>query len=203
MQNCFYKNKCTRAICSKTCKLFIEGSQQMLGADISPKSLVCRQVPRSIYDSVLEKLKSSSGNPKVWQCKKPQTGANIAKYICAYLLRSKNAGVQQVFGIDFYSFVSTVKSSWSDRSLSDAVAEYRRQIKQAKALIIHNFDFVVFGDAECQEMMQIINERSKEGKITLIVCGNIEEINGRSVLLNRLKDELRERAKKPSNGGNR
>ena len=80
---------------------------------------------------------------------------------------------------------------------SDDLEYMRIWSETAKVLIISNFDYVTFGDFECQTLLTLLQSRQSEGFTTVLVTPPINSIVGSkwSQFLEPLRRKLREAAK--------
>lgn len=97
-----------------------------------------------------------------------------------------------VYQLRFSQYIDKLRSSWNQAVESDALQYMRIWARSAKVLVISNFDFVSFGDFECQTLLQLIQDRADAGKLTFLVCRDRTKLVGRSSFFSVLSDTLKE-----------
>ena len=97
-----------------------------------------------------------------------------------------------VYQLRFSQYIDKLRSSWNQAVESDALQYMRIWARSSKVLVISNFDFVSFGDFECQTLLQLIQDRADAGKLTFLVCRDRTKLVGRSSFFSVLSDTLKE-----------
>lgn len=177
MDNCIFAAHCPERICDNACIRSSECSYLMKRNDLSMRSSIYK-ASQSAYDYVTKSLDSIENHigrltigadaPKDLKVMTNVDIANLLTY-CAICQNWLGNNLHcSVYHLRFSTYVHAIKSSWTmgeDESLT-----YKKiWARSARILIVSNFEFVHFGDFECGELLNLVQERQASGFDTIFM----------------------------------
>lgn len=194
MYSCIFTAHCTELVCDKSCPIFAETSYLLERNGISSDSFVFgkNEFNAESILKILDSCKNSLGTYIVPKDSSTIRCADMITY-CAICQNWKGSRLHcDVYNLRYSRYLEELRSSWSGRDSEDL--EYMKiWADSAKVLIVSNFDYINFGDFECQTLLNLIQSRQTKNLSTVLVSpplSNILSSKG-SIFLKPLKDLMK------------
>lgn len=174
MYNCIFTPHCLETFCDMSCPILAETSYLLERNGIKMDSPVFRE-----SDKVLTRanafLANHEGKLGVYVVKDSRTTvqhADILTY-CAICNNWRGSKLHcTVYNLRYSKYLDDLKKSWNNLPTSEDQEYVQIWAESAKVLIISNFDYVNFGDFECQTILNLIQSRQSRGLTTILVTPN-------------------------------
>lgn len=185
VDRCIFAPFCFKENCKVICPTFQQIDYLLDKNDLLPPSPVFAMEPRH-FEYVSSVLKAASGTFRVVEKERANDFARLFTYcgICDTWNGSKFS--MSTYNLKFSRFVDLIRQSWSMREEPDELQYMKIWSRSAKVLIISNLDYVSFGDVECQQLLQLLQDREEPNKSTVVVIRQLRSLVGRSSFLNTL-----------------
>lgn len=172
MNNCIFTAHCTEFTCDKSCPVLAETSYLLERNNLDFSSFVFRNNEFSI-DAILNVLDSHKGelitinapsNTNTVRCADMITYCAICRYWKGSRLHC------DVYNLRYARYLDELKKSWGGKSESEELEYMRIWSESAKVLVVSNFDYINFGDFECQTLLNLIQLRQAANLTTVLVA---------------------------------
>ena len=90
----------------------------------------------------------------------------------------------------FSKYIQSVQAGWSGKK-SDETEYMDIWSKSCNVLVVSDVDYVNFKDFQSQALLQLMQDREREGKTTVIFCPRLDSLSGSGKLFNLLVSKLR------------
>lgn len=195
MYNCIFTAHCTELVCDKSCPILVETSYLLERNEIDIDSFVFK---KNEFDSdsmlkALDKCKSGLGTYVVPNSTNTVRCADMLTY-CAICQNYRGSQLHcTVYNLKYSRFLDSLRNSWSGNNSDEQLDYIRIWIETAKVLIVSNFDYVNFGDFECQTLLNLIQSRQTKNLSTVLVSPSINNLMSSkgSIFLKSLKDMMK------------
>ena len=178
MNNCIFTGHCTRMICDNSCPAYVESRYLLDRNDIKLSSPVFSQSKESLTkcQKILNQARSQSLVTAISQ--DTSELANNLTY-CAICQNWKGSQLHcTVYHLKFYKYMELTKKSWSNSNDNTELEYMNIWAQSAKVLVISNLDFINFKTFECQSLLNLLQSRTSEGKMTIVVSPKISSLVG-------------------------
>jgi len=179
---CIYSSGCTEGICDKSCPAYVQTTflLDQNSIDINNK---CFRAGRAAVNKALKIIDNAEKKRLVIvEAANTVEIADLYTYvgICKHWKNSRCHTV--VYNLKLSKYFKYEKDRRENKSVSEDVKkdpEYMNiWAENAKLLIISAFDYITFSDRNCEFLLNLIQERDKEGLGTIIVCPSGRKILG-------------------------
>lgn len=194
MYSCMFTAHCTELVCDKSCPILAETSYLLERNNINPDSFV---FGKNEFDEneILKVLDRCKNSLCTYIVPKNSTSIRCADMItyCAICQNWKGSRLHcDVYNLRYSRYLEEIRNSWNGNSSEDL--EYMRiWSDNAKVLVVSNFDYVNFGDFECQTLLNLIQSRQIKNLSTILVSPQLVNLMSSkgSVFLKPLKDIMK------------
>lgn len=189
VNNCVFGAFCCEQICDRSCTKWAQMDYLMMrnGLDYSSRPF---QLKQESLDRYIQAYESSIGKTIVFTSKDTIKSAEALAYVAVCNKWKGSAMRVKSFHLMFSKYVDALQSSWGN-SKTDDVAYSEIWSKSSDVLIISGMDYVNFKDYQSQLLLQLVQDREREGKTTILVCPRIENVMGSgkmySLLISKMK----------------
>lgn len=179
VDRCIYAPHCFQHDCRLVCPTFQQVDYLLSQNDLLPPNSVF-SMPEDKYQYVDDILSKYVEGVHVIENSNPNDIAKLLTYcsICNHWKGSKFS--MSVYQLKFSKYIERMRASWSMREEPDDLQYMKIWSQSSKVLIISNLDYVSFGDVECQALLQLIQDREDQGKLTFVVLKTLTNLVGRS-----------------------
>lgn len=182
MNDCIFTPHCTQLFCDRSCPILVETSYLLERNEISLSNPVFYKYS-TLIDPVIHVLDQHQGQvTRVCDKSTPELSraakscnldtiqlADLLTY-CAICRSWKGSQLHcTVYNLRYSRYMQELKASWTSGAESETLQFMRIWAETAKTLVISNFDYVKFGDYECQIILNLIQARRSKNLTTLIV----------------------------------
>lgn len=195
MFNCIFTPYCMESFCDKSCPRLVETSYLLDRNDINIGSHVFSE-KSEIYRILEDSFSDITSGLGVLVTNDTVRYSNILTYlnICKFWRGSRLHC--DVYNLRYSKYIDSLKSTWNGSSESEELQYMKIWSNSAKVLIISNFDYVKFGDFESQTMLNLLQSRQSDGKVTILVSPPITSLVSTNskffdVLKSKMKDSVK------------
>ena len=191
VSRCIYAPYCVQPECKLVCPTYQQIDYLLSQNELSPPNPIY-SLPADTYELADNLITKYTSGFHFIENNNPGEFAKLLTYcsICTHWRGSRFSMV--VYHLKFAKYIERLRASWSQKDESDDLQYTRIWAESAKVLIISNLDFVSFGDFECQTLLQLIQDRADNGKLTFIVCKDHTKLVGRSSFFSVFTNTLKE-----------
>ena len=174
MHNCIFTPHCTELECDRSCPILAETAYLLERNEISQRSLVF--TTKFSFDQAESLLEKSSGKLAVGTCR--DSSAEVAEFVTYAAICQNWKGSRlhcTVYNLKFSKYLEELKKSWTT-NVSEALEYMQIWSSSAKVLIISNLDYVNWGDFESQTLLNLLQDRAKPDKSTVVICPAVNRL---------------------------
>ncbi len=193
MANCIFSAHCMELICDQSCPILAETTylldRNALKFDsfvFTPNEFDVNKI-LDIYDKYEQSVVTVvPKNSTTVRCADMFTYCGICKYWKGSRLHC------DVYHLKFAKYLESLKLTWNNKSEPEDLTYMKIWSESAKVLVVSNFDYVNFGDFECQTLLNLIQTRQAANRMTILISPlNINSSKSNTVFVNTLRDIMR------------
>ena len=188
VDDCPFSPFCGADICDRSCPKWAQISYLLMR-----NGLTLSSIPFSMKDSALRRYTdiydTGKGLTNVLMSTDTLKASEVMSYICVCNRWNKSAMRVKAYHLVLSSYVDGLKSSFGD-SLPDDVAYAQMWSKSCDDLVISGLDYMNLKDFACQILLQLLQDRERNGKTTFVVTPDISTLVGSGDMFKLLKDKL-------------
>lgn len=190
VKECPFSGQCTDLECDLSCPKYTELTYLLERNRINLKSNVF-----SVSETLIQKAQAILHTDKdliVLESTKTIDTSNLLAYLSCCERWKGNCLNCSVYHLSYSEHIDSVQRSWSVKDTPDALEYEQIWMGYASILIISNLDYIQFKDFQAQTLLNLLHNRERDGKKTVIVSPKIENLIGKGQFFDLLKSKLRE-----------
>ena len=160
----------------------------MMRNDLTPNSRPFKM--KSDYLQKYVKEYDSKPLTRVFCTKDVLKASEVFSYIAVCNEWKGSAMRVKAFHLVFSNYIDSLQNSWSS-SKSEDLQYTEMWSKSCNVLIVSGIDYINFKDYQSQLLLQLIQDREREGKYTIVVSPKLENLAGQgkmfSLMISKLK----------------
>ena len=191
VRDCMFSPYCCATLCDRSCPKWAQTDYLLMRNGLSYSSRPFRMKQSSLdkYISVYEKA-CSCGSAVTVTCKDAVKVAEVMSYIAVCNTWQGSAMRVKCYHLLYSQYLESVQSSFGGRMNEDA--QYAELwSKSCNVLVISGIDYVNFKDFQSQKLLQLLQDRERKRKATIIVSPKVENIMGGGKMYDLLLSKLR------------
>lgn len=191
VSDCMFSPYCCATLCDRSCPKWAQTDYLLMRNGLSYSSRPFRMKQSSLdkYISVYEKA-CSCGSAVTVTCKDAVKVAEVMSYIAVCNTWQGSAMRVKCYHLLYSQYLESVQSSFGGRMNEDA--QYAELwSKSCNVLVISGIDYVNFKDFQSQKLLQLLQDRERKRKATIIVSPKVENIMGGGKMYDLLLSKLR------------
>lgn len=191
VSDCMFSPYCCATLCDRSCPKWAQTDYLLMRNGLSYSSRPFRMKQSSLdkYISVYEKA-CSCGSSVTVTCKDAVKVAEVMSYIAVCNTWQGSAMRVKCYHLLYSQYLESVQSSFGGRMNEDA--QYAELwSKSCNVLVISGIDYVNFKDFQSQKLLQLLQDRERKRKATIIVSPKVENIMGGGKMYDLLLSKLR------------
>lgn len=191
VSDCMFSPYCCATLCDRSCPKWAQTDYLLMRNGLSYSSRPFRMKQSSLdkYISVYEKA-FSCGSAVTVTCKDAVKVAEVMSYIAVCNTWQGSAMRVKCYHLLYSQYLESVQSSFGGRMNEDA--QYAELwSKSCNVLVISGIDYVNFKDFQSQKLLQLLQDRERKRKATIIVSPKVENIMGGGKMYDLLLSKLR------------
>lgn len=191
VSDCMFSPYCCATLCDRSCPKWAQTDYLLMRNGLSYSSRPFRMKQSSLdkYISVYEKA-CSCGSAVTVTCKDAVKVAEVMSYVAVCNTWQGSAMRVKCYHLLYSQYLESVQSSFGGRMNEDA--QYAELwSKSCNVLVISGIDYVNFKDFQSQKLLQLLQDRERKRKATIIVSPKVENIMGGGKMYDLLLLKLR------------
>lgn len=191
VSDCMFSPYCCATLCDRSCPKWAQTDYLLMRNGLSYSSRPFRMKQSSLdkYISVYEKA-CSCGSAVTVTCKDAVKVAEVMSYVAVCNTWQGSAMRVKCYHLLYSQYLESVQSSFGGRMNEDA--QYAELwSKSCNVLVISGIDYVNFKDFQSQKLLQLLQDRERKRKATIIVSPKVENIMGGGKMYDLLLSKLR------------
>lgn len=191
VSDCMFSPYCCATLCDRSCPKWAQTDYLLMRNGLSYSSRPFRMKQSSLdkYISVYEKA-CSCGSAVTVTCKDAVKVAEVMSYVAVCNTWQGSAMRVKCYHLLYSQYLESVQSSFGGRMNEDA--QYAELwSKSCNVLVISGIDYVNFKDFQSQKLLQLLQDRERKRKVTIIVSPKVENIMGGGKMYDLLLSKLR------------
>lgn len=191
VSDCMFSPYCCATLCDRSCPKWAQTDYLLMRNGLSYSSRPFRMKQSSLdkYISVYEKA-CSCGSTVTVTCKDAVKVAEVMSYVAVCNTWQGSAMRVKCYHLLYSQYLESVQSSFGGRMNEDA--QYAELwSKSCNVLVISGIDYVNFKDFQSQKLLQLLQDRERKRKATIIVSPKVENIMGGGKMYDLLLSKLR------------
>ena len=188
VDDCVFGAYCCNSLCDRSCPRWAQMNYLMMRNDLTSTSR-----PFKMKSDYLQKyVKEYDSRPltRVFCTKDVLKASEVFSYIAVCNEWKGSAMRVKAFHLVFSNYIDSLQNSWSS-SKSEDLQYTELWSKSCNVLIVSGIDYINFKDYQSQLLLQLIQDREREGKYTIIVSPKLENLAGQgkmfSLMISKLK----------------
>lgn len=189
VQDCVFDAYCTKPLCDRSCPQWAQMDYLMMRNGLTSNSRPFKMKMDSLQKYV-DLYEASVCSTVSIESSDPVRCAEVLSYVA--VCNSWNGCAMRVraYHLLFSQYIQELQSSWNGKKTEDL--EYKTiWSKSSNVLVVSDLDYVNFKDFQSQVLLQLMQDREREGKTTLVVTPNIGSLTGSGKMYNLLLNKLR------------
>lgn len=189
VKNCVFDSYCTNSLCDRSCPSWAQMDYLMMRNGLTDNSRPFKMKSASLR-KYIDAYERYPGKLTVLVSSDPIRCAEIMSYISVCNNWNGSAMRVRSYHLLFSQYIDSMQSSWNNKNSGDF--EYTELwAKSCNSLVISSIDYVNFKDYQSQVLLQLIQDREREGKTTIVVAPRLENLTGSGNMFNLLVSKLR------------
>lgn len=191
VSDCMFSPYCCATLCDRSCPKWAQTDYLLMRNGLSYSSRPFRMKQSSLdkYISVYEKA-CSCGSAVTVTCKDAVKVAEVMSYVAVCNTWQGSAMRVKCYHLLYSQYLESVQSSFGGHMNEDA--QYAELwSKSCNVLVISGIDYVNFKDFQSQKLLQLLQDRERKRKATIIVSPKVENIMGGGKMYDLLLSKLR------------
>lgn len=189
VSECPFSNQCTEIVCDKSCPRNAELMYLLERNKLSMQSPVFQSTDSMIQKA--SKLLHIDESIIVVQSDKPVDASELIVYLACCEKWHGNCYNCSVYHLNFSGYLSDLQRSFSMQNKPDSLEYEELFMSYAPTLIISGLDYIQFKDFSAQELINLIGNRERERKKTIVVCQKVDNLVGKGQSFEQLRGWLR------------
>lgn len=189
--DCMFSPYCCATLCDRSCPKWALTDYLLMrnGLSYSSRPFKMKQSSLDNYIEVYNKA-VQSGKALTVTCKDPVKVAEVMSYIAVCNTWNGSAMRVKCYHLLYSQYLESIQSSFGGR-LNDDTAYAELWAKSCNVLVISGIDYVNFKDFQSQKILQLLQDRERKRKATIIVGPKVENIMGSGKMYDLLLTKFR------------
>lgn len=189
VKSCVFDSYCTNSLCDRSCPSWAQMDYLMMRNGLTDNSRPFKMKSASLQ-RYIDAYERYPGKLTVIVSSDPIRCAEIMSYISVCNNWNGSAMRVRSYHLLFSQYIDSMQSSWNNKSSRDF--EYvELWSKSCNTLVVSSIDYVNFKDYQSQVLLQLIQDRERQGKTTIVVTPRLENLTGSGNMFNLLVSKLR------------
>lgn len=188
VDDCVFGAYCCNSLCDRSCPRWAQMNYLMMRNDLTPTSRPFKMKSDYLQRYVTEY--DSKPLTRVFCTKDVLKASEVFSYIAVCNEWKGSAMRVKAFHLVFSNYIDSLQNSWSS-SKSEDLQYTEMWSKSCNVLIVSGIDYINFKDYQSQLLLQLIQDREREGKYTIVVSPKLENLAGQgkmfSLMISKLK----------------
>lgn len=189
VNDCVFDAYCTKPLCDRSCPQWAQMDYLMMRNGLTSNSRPFKMKMDSLQ-KYIDLYEKSVGSTVSIETSDPIKCAEVLSYVA--VCNSWNGCAMRVraYHLLFSQYIQELQSSWNGKKTEEL--EYKGiWSKSSNVLVISDLDYVNFKDFQSRVLLQLMQDREREGKTTLVVTPNVGSLTGSGNMYNLLTNKLR------------
>lgn len=189
VKDCVFDAYCTKPLCDRSCPQWAQMDYLMMRNGLTSNSRPFKMKMDSLQ-KYIDLYERSVGSTVSIETSDPIKCAEVLSYVAVCNSWSGCAMRVRAYHLLFSQYIQELQASWNGKKTEDL--EYKSiWSKSSNVLVISDLDYVNFKDFQSQVLLQLMQDREREGKTTLVVTPNVGSLTGSGNMYNLLTNKLR------------
>ena len=190
VDRCVFEPFCTQKVCDRACARWAQSDYLMMRNNVRPSSPSFSMGEREVlrYDKL---YRMCLGKTSVVQTSDTVTVSERMSYVMVFNCWQNSAMRVKCYSMSFSSYVQSLQQSWSEGK-SDDFQYQEIWSRSSQVLLVSGMDYVNFKDFQCQVVLQLVQDRERDGKTTVIVVPSVDRLVGSGSMFNLFVSKLRD-----------
>ena len=189
VESCPFDSYCTLPLCDRSCPRWAQVDYLLMRNGLSLNSRPFK-TKLSVLEKYDELYQNRVGRSTVVTTSDTNKCAESLSYVSVFNNWDKSAMRVKCYHLVFSRYVDALQASWSS-SKSDELQYEELWVKSCNVLVVSGIDYVNFKDFQCQLLLQLLQDREREGKTTFVVSPRVEKLSGSGGMFNLLVDKFK------------
>lgn len=189
VESCPFDAYCTLPLCDRSCPRWAQVDYLLMRNSLSLNSRPFK-TKLSVLEKYDELYRIRVGRSTVVTTSDTTKCAESLSYVSVFNNWEKSAMRVKCYHLVFSRYVDALQASWSS-SKSDELQYEELWVKSCNVLVVSGIDYVNFKDFQCQLLLQLLQDREREGKTTFVVSPKVEKLSGSGGMFNLLVDKFK------------
>ena len=189
VESCPFDSYCTLPLCDRSCPRWAQVDYLLMRNGLSLNSRPFK-TKLSVLEKYDELYQSRVGRSTVVTTSDTTKCAESLSYVSVFNNWDKSAMRVKCYHLVFSRYVDALQASWSSAK-SDELQYEELWVKSCNVLVVSGIDYVNFKDFQCQLLLQLLQDREREGKTTFVVSPRVEKLSGSGGMFNLLVDKFK------------
>lgn len=189
VKDCVFDSFCTRSICDRSCPQWAQMDYLMMRNSLTSSSRPFMMKTDALRKYV-EAYERCEGVTGVLETSDTVRCAETMSYVAVCNAWSGSAMRVRAYHLLYSKYIQNVQDSWSGRK-SDELEYTEIWAKSSNVLVVSDLDYVNFKDFQSQVLLQLLQDREREGKTTIVVSPRIDYLAGSGQLYSLLVSKLK------------
>lgn len=189
VESCPFDSYCTLPLCDRSCPRWAQVDYLLMRNGLSLNSRPFK-TKLSVLEKYDELYQNRVGRSTVVTTSDTNKCAESLSYVSVFNNWDKSAMRVKCYHLVFSRYVDALQASWSS-SKSDELQYEELWVKSCNVLVVSGIDYVNFKDFQCQLLLQLLQDREREGKTTFVVSPKVEKLSGSGGMFNLLVDKFK------------
>lgn len=190
VKDCVFDSYCTFPLCDRSCPRWAQMDYLMMRNDLTSTSRPF-QMKEEVLRKYVDVYESGVGTTTVVTSRDTIKDAEVMAYVSVCNNWEKSAMRVRAYHLVFSKYVDDLQSSWSGTK-SDDLQYVELWSKSCNVLVVSGIDYVNFKDFQSQLILQLIQDREREGKTTFVVSPRVEQLTGSGKMFNLMVSKFKQ-----------
>lgn len=191
VDDCVFDSYCCAEICDRSCPKWAQMNYLMMRNSLTSSSRPF-QMKKSSLAKYVDLYERGKGRTSAVQCKDAISVSEALAYVCVCNNWKGSAMRVRCYHLVFSQYMESLQSSWNSSKPSETAQYADLWAKSCNDLVVSGLDYVNFKDYQSQLVLQLIQDRERQGKTTYVVIPSIGNLSGQGKMFDLLKSKLAE-----------
>ena len=182
VEDCVFDSYCCQELCDRSCPKWAQIDYLMMRNNLTSESRPFR-LKKASLDKYIDVYESGKDCITIVESKDTINCADAFAYVAVCNEWKGSAMRVRAYHLLFSKYIESLQSSWSS-SKTDELQYIEIWTKSCNTLVISVKDYINFKDFQSQVMLQLLQDRERERKKTIVVCPKIDNISGQGKMFN-------------------
>lgn len=187
--DCVFDSFCTKSLCDRSCPQWAQMDYLMMRNGLTSSSRPFKMKMDSLQ-KYIDLYEAVQGSSCAVVCSDPVKSSEVMSYVSVCNNWNGSAMRVRSYHLLFSKYIQSVQAGWNGKK-SDETDYMDIWSKSSNVLVVSDVDYVNFKDFQSQALLQLMQDREREGKTTIIFCPKLDSLSGSGKLFNLLVSKLR------------